>query len=74
MALMKTANSTPQSWVDIQKPSFNTDNYKPVMALAQNHVHFLDVPGIGAGSALIFVIHCVPYFFHRSARISSGKL
>ena len=65
MALMKAANSTALSWVDVQKPSFNTANYEPVMALAQNHVHFLDVPGVAAGSALIFVIHCMSYSSHR---------
>jgi len=57
MGLLKAANSTALSWVDVQKPSFTTTNYAPVMALAQNHVHFLDVPGVAAGSALIFVIH-----------------
>jgi hypothetical protein len=64
MALMKVANSTALSWVDVQKLSFNTANYEPVMALAQNHVHFLDVPGVAAGSAMIFVIHCMPHSFH----------
>ncbi|KAF8226457.1 hypothetical protein L208DRAFT_1407015 [Tricholoma matsutake] len=57
MALMKVANSTPISWADVQKPSFNTGNYAPIMALAQNHIYFLGVPGVAAGSALIFVIH-----------------
>jgi len=57
MSLLKAANSTALSWADVQKPSFNTANYEPVMALAQNHIHFLDVPGVAAGSAVIFVIH-----------------
>ncbi|RDB16065.1 hypothetical protein Hypma_003451 [Hypsizygus marmoreus] len=57
MGLLKAANATALSWTDVQKPAFNTDNYQPVMALAQNHIHFLDVPEIAAGSALIFVIH-----------------
>ena len=61
MGLMKAANSTALSWVDVQKPAFDTNNYNPVMALAQNHVHFLDVPGVPAGSAMIFVIHCALY-------------
>jgi hypothetical protein len=28
------------------------------MALAQNHVFFLNVAGVPAGSAAIYVIHC----------------
>jgi hypothetical protein len=28
------------------------------MALAQNHIFFLNVPGVAAGSADIYVIHC----------------
>lgn len=45
------------SWTDVQKPDLG-DGYQPVMALAQNHIHFLNVPNIPAGSAKIFVIHC----------------
>jgi hypothetical protein len=63
MGLLKAANSTALSWVDVQKP-FDTTNYQPVMALAQNHVYFLDIPGVPAGSAMIFVIHCMPYSSH----------
>jgi len=40
-----------------QTPGANTAGYKPVMALAQNHVHFLGVPGLKEGQAKIFVIH-----------------
>ncbi|KAF8632874.1 hypothetical protein AX17_004722 [Amanita inopinata Kibby_2008] len=57
MGLLKAANSTPIPWNDIQHPDFGTDSYQPVMALAQNHVHFLNVPGLPDGSAKIFVIH-----------------
>lgn len=57
MGSLKSANSTALSWTDVQKPDLG-DGYKPVMALAQNHIHFLNVPGIPAGSAKIFVIHC----------------
>ncbi|CAA7262401.1 unnamed protein product [Cyclocybe aegerita] len=72
MALLKSANSTAIPWVDVQEPDLsidstdpatvkvpgaNTDGYKPVLALAQNHVHFIGVPGIPSGSAKIFVIH-----------------
>ncbi|KAG6821136.1 hypothetical protein H0H93_006475 [Arthromyces matolae] len=56
MGLLKAANSTPVAWNDVQSSGLGTD-YQPVMALAQNHIHFLDVPGVAAGSAKIFVIH-----------------
>lgn len=45
-------------WTDVEKAGFDTTNYSPVMALANNHVHFINVPGVAAGSADIFVIHC----------------
>jgi hypothetical protein len=50
------AQSTPLSWTDVEKAPL-PDGYQPVMALAQNHIYFLDVPGVAAGSANIFVIH-----------------
>jgi len=56
MGLLKAANSTPIPWNDVQNPNLGS-NYQPVMALAQNHIHFLDVPGTPDGSAKIFVIH-----------------
>ncbi|KAF8341863.1 hypothetical protein F5887DRAFT_975338 [Amanita rubescens] len=56
MGLLKAANSTPIPWNYIQQLPFAT-NYQPVMAIAQNHVHFLNVPGLPNGSADIFVIH-----------------
>ncbi|KAI9458858.1 hypothetical protein BJY52DRAFT_1119232 [Lactarius psammicola] len=56
MALLKAANSTPLQWVDVEKAPY-ADGYQPVMALAQNHVFFLNVPGTPAGSADIYVIH-----------------
>jgi hypothetical protein len=59
MGSLTAANATALSWVNVEKPPFDTDNYSPVMAVAQNHVHFLDVPGVPAGSAIIFVIHCL---------------
>lgn len=58
MSSLKAATGSSLSWADVGKPSFTTTNYQPVMALAQNHIHFLDVPGVPAGSAQIFVIHC----------------
>jgi hypothetical protein len=57
MGSMRSANKSAISWTDVEKPSFNTDGYEPVMALAQNHIQFLDVPGVPAGEALIYVIH-----------------
>jgi len=53
----KTATSEIIHWQTVGTPSFSTNNYAPVMALAQNHIHFLDVPGAPAGEAYIFVIH-----------------
>ncbi len=56
---MKTAGSNTLDWQKAGAPSFQVSGYNPVMALAQNHVFFLDVPGASAGNAYIFVIHCV---------------
>ncbi|KAK0211430.1 hypothetical protein IW262DRAFT_1498041 [Armillaria fumosa] len=57
MGSLTAANSSSLSWNDIEAPSFTTTGYNPVMAIAQNHIHFLDVPGNAAGTANIFVIH-----------------
>jgi len=51
------ATSSALSWQDVGTPKFDSTNYNPVMALAENHIHFLDVPGLSAGQADIFVIH-----------------
>jgi len=56
MGLLKAANSTPIPWNDVQTLNLGA-NYQPVMALAQNHIHFLNVAGLSNGSADIFVIH-----------------
>jgi hypothetical protein len=56
MGDLVTANSTAITWTDVG-PSPYPATYNPVMALAQNHVHFLNVPDVPAGSADIFVIH-----------------
>lgn len=70
MGLLTAANSTPIPWVLIESPDLsagtsgtitpgaNTNGYQPTMALAQNHVHFMGVPGLPAGEVKIFVIHC----------------
>lgn len=70
MGALTTANSSALTWNDVGKPSFSTDNYQPVMAIAQNHVHFLDVPNVPAGSAQIFVIHFS--YFQPEAQSYSG--
>jgi hypothetical protein len=57
MGLLKAANSSALEWVDVEKAPYSSD-YEPVMALAQNHVFFLNVTGVSAGSAAIYVIHC----------------
>jgi len=57
MGLLKAANSAPVAWVDVEQAPYPT-GYEPVMALAQNHVFFLNVPDVPAGSANIYVIHC----------------
>ncbi|KZP28126.1 hypothetical protein FIBSPDRAFT_817720 [Athelia psychrophila] len=56
MGDLVAANSTAITWTDVG-PSPYPATYNPVMALANNHVHFLDVPDVPAGSADIFVIH-----------------
>jgi hypothetical protein len=57
MGLLKAANSSALDWVDVEKAPY-ASNYEPVMALAQNHIFFLNVAGVSAGSADIYVIHC----------------
>jgi len=52
-----TAGSNTLDWQNTGSPSFQVSGYNPVMALAQNHIFFLDVPGASAGNAYIFVIH-----------------
>ena len=71
MGSLIAANSTALPWTLIQQPDLssdtsgtitpgaNTAGYQPTMALAQNHVHFMGVQGLPAGSVKIFVIHCM---------------
>lgn len=56
MGALKAANSTAIPWNTVQKAPY-PDGYDPVMALAQNHIHFLDVGSDGPGNARIYVIH-----------------
>ncbi|KAK7035365.1 hypothetical protein VNI00_011896 [Paramarasmius palmivorus] len=55
--LKTKASSEAITWNGVGNPSFTTDGYEPVMGLASNHIHFINVPGVGAGKADIFVIH-----------------
>ncbi|KZT10491.1 uncharacterized protein LAESUDRAFT_721860 [Laetiporus sulphureus 93-53] len=57
MGALTAANSSALSWVDVEQSPYGASYSNPVMALAQNHVHFLDVPGVSAGEAKIYVIH-----------------
>ncbi|CAE6423019.1 unnamed protein product [Rhizoctonia solani] len=52
----KAATPEAVAWGASNPPNFDVSNYKPVMALAQNHIHFLDTDA-GEGNARIFVIH-----------------
>jgi len=53
---MKVAKPEALEWNLVQQFDF-PENYNPVMALAQNHIHFLDVGSDGPGNARIYVIH-----------------
>jgi hypothetical protein len=57
MGALTAANSSALTWNDVEK-SFLPTGYDPVMAIAQNHIHFLNVPNNSAGQASIYVIHC----------------
>lgn len=59
MELLKAGSGSTKQWNDVQAVPWDTSSYQPTMALAQNHVHFLGVPGVPDGSAKIFVIHCM---------------
>jgi hypothetical protein len=61
MQSLKAAQSDAIAWTDVGPTPYES-NYNPVMALANNHIHFLDVPNVPAGSADIFVIHCESIF------------
>ncbi|TIB65178.1 hypothetical protein E3P78_00703 [Wallemia ichthyophaga] len=45
------------TWNVVEQPPFTTDDYNPVIGLASNHLHFIDVPGADPGEAHLFVIH-----------------
>lgn len=71
MGLLKAANSSAVEWVDVEKAPYPSD-YQPVMALAQNHVFFLNVAGVPAGSAAIYVIHF--NYFQPKAQAFPGTI
>ncbi|PPQ90706.1 hypothetical protein CVT25_005014 [Psilocybe cyanescens] len=90
MQSQTAAISSAIPWKEVQKPDLSTDSdgtttpgantagYQPVMALAQNHVHFLGVPGLAAGNAKIFVIHFsfmqpTPQFYGTAFPDTHGK-
>jgi hypothetical protein len=56
MGLLKAANGSALPWNDVEATPYGS-NYDPVMALAQNHIHFINVPNTQAGQVDIFVIH-----------------
>lgn len=58
MGTQTQATGTPAQWQTVGSPSFDTTNYNPTMALAQNHIHFIGVPNAQPGTMYIFVIHC----------------
>jgi hypothetical protein len=57
MAQLAAADSSPRGWNAVGNPPFmQTTHYDyPVLALAQNHIHFLNIGQ--PGMADIFVIH-----------------
>ena len=57
MGEMRASRSGALEWESTGELGF-PDDYNPTMALAQNHIHFLDVGTDGPGNARIFVIHC----------------
>lgn len=63
MELLKAGNGATKDWNDVQTVPWDASTYQPTMALAQNHIHFLGVPGVPDGSAKIFVIHCAFYLY-----------
>ncbi|KAF7303757.1 hypothetical protein MIND_00605300 [Mycena indigotica] len=68
---LKAAKSGSIAWAPQGKAEITTDNYDPVMAVAQNHVFFFGVPGTPAGSTPIFVIHFA--FWQAGAQPMGGN-
>ncbi|KAH8110314.1 hypothetical protein DFH11DRAFT_1804682 [Phellopilus nigrolimitatus] len=72
MGSLTAANSTAMTWNDLGAPTWSSSlsTYQPVMALAQNHIHFINIPGLSAGQADIFVIH---FSFYQPEAQSYGS-
>ena len=58
MQSLKAAQNSPIAWTDVGPTPYGPSYNQPVMALANNHIHFIDVPNVPSGSIDIFVIHC----------------
>ncbi|KAF8334295.1 uncharacterized protein EI90DRAFT_3153598 [Cantharellus anzutake] len=57
-ASLTAASGNPINWdVANTVSTFSVSGYDPVLALAQNHIFFFNVPGSNEGSTYIFVIH-----------------
>lgn len=71
MSSLTAASSSALAWQDAGASSWgDLSSYDPVMAIAQNHIHFIGVPGLSAGQADIFVIH-FSYFQPEAQSYSS---
>lgn len=57
MSNLTKALQTPLSWTTVETPIFSYDSQLPIMATADSHVFFLDVPGNSAGEADIYDVH-----------------
>jgi len=57
MQSLKAAQNSPIAWTDVGPTPYGPSYNQPVMALANNHIHFIDVPNVPSGSIDIFVIH-----------------
>ena len=71
MKSLTAASSDTLTWGDAGASAWgDLSSYEPVMAIAQNHIHFIGVPGLQAGQADIFVIH-FSYFQPEAQSYSS---
>ncbi|EIW77167.1 hypothetical protein CONPUDRAFT_62794 [Coniophora puteana RWD-64-598 SS2] len=56
MSQQKAATGSALSWNNVGNTPYPS-GYNPVMVIANNHIHFLDVPNLSPGQEDIFVIH-----------------
>ena len=66
MKAIKAAEDTALKWELVGTPNFNMADYRPIMAVAENRIHFLNVPGNAAGQANIFDIPCKPFSLYST--------